>query len=87
MNATKSYQESLLASLRNPEEAAEYLNAALEERDEKIFRLALSNVAQANGLPFDADEPGNSKSSQSPNLPNLNSLLNTLHLRFATAAK
>lgn len=37
MKATKSYQESLLVSLRDPEEAAEYLNAALEESDENFF--------------------------------------------------
>jgi hypothetical protein len=30
---TKSYQESLLQALQNPQEAAEYLTAALEEED------------------------------------------------------
>lgn len=84
MKPTKSYQESLLVSLRDPEEAAEYLNAALEESDEKVFLLALNNVAQANGFSFDAVEPASAASFQSPNL---NALLNTLHLRFATAGK
>lgn len=84
MKPTKSYQESLLASLRDPEEAAEYLNAALEESDERVFLLALNNVAQANGFSFDAIEPANAASFHPPNL---NALLNTLHLRFATAAK
>lgn len=84
MKASKSYQESLLVSLREPEEAAEYLNAALEESDEKVFLLALNNVAQANGFSFDVVESTNPESFQPPNL---NALLNTLHLRFATAAK
>ena len=94
MRASKNYQESLLASLRDPEEAAEYLNAALEEDDEEVFLLALNNVAEANGLPSGAVASANSEAFQSPpatlssNLPmNLNTLLNTLHLRFATAAK
>ena len=81
---SKSYQESLLASLRDPQEAAEYLNAALEESDENVFLLALNNVAQANGFSFDAVESANPTSFQQPKL---NALLNTLHLRFATAAK
>lgn len=84
MKATKSYQESLLASLRKPEEAAEYLNAALEESDEKVFLMALNNVAQANGFSFDLDESTTPASFQPPKL---NDLLNTLHLRFAAAAK
>lgn len=84
MKATKSYQESLLVSLRDPEEAAEYLNAALEESDENFFLLALNNVALANGFTFDVVESTNSESFQPPNL---NALLNTLHLRFATAVK
>lgn len=90
MKASKNYQESLLASLRDPEEAAEYLNAALEEGDEQLFLLALSNVAEANSLALSANTSANASSSQIPalNLPsNLNILFNTLHLRFATAAK
>ncbi len=90
MKASKNYQELLLASLREPEEAAEYLNAALEEGDEQLFMLALSNVAEANGLAMGAVAAANSGSFQSQltNLPtNLNSLLNTLHLRFAAVAK
>lgn len=82
MKPTKSYQESLLTSLRDPDEAAEYLNAALEDDDEQVFLLALRNVAEANGLNFERVE----SLPVSPPL-SLNVLLNTLHLRFATAAK
>lgn len=86
MKASKSYQESLLAALREPEEAVEYLNAALEEGDEQIFLLALQNVAEANGLSVGFNERASAEPIQT--LPkSLNVLLNTLHLRFATATK
>jgi len=82
MKASKSYKEVLLASLKDPEEAAEYLNAALEEGDEEALWLALRNVAEANGLNFERVEHA---SAATPII--LNALSNTLHLRFATAAK
>src|SRR3990167_9127498 len=44
-----SYQKYLIESLKDPEEAAGYLNAALEERDIGVFLLALQNVIQAQG--------------------------------------
>ncbi|EKD40727.1 MAG: addiction module antidote protein [uncultured bacterium] len=43
------YQKDLIEALKNPEEAAAYLNAALEEGDRETFLLALRNVAEANG--------------------------------------
>lgn len=45
---TKDYKESLLEQLKNPKEAAAYLDAALEE-DEAAFLLALRDVAEAVG--------------------------------------
>jgi len=44
-----SYREQLLKSLQNPEEAAEYLNACLEDEDPRVFLLALRDVADAHG--------------------------------------
>ncbi len=49
MTKTKSYQAELIESLRDSREAAEYLNAALEEEDPELFLLALRNVAEAQG--------------------------------------
>lgn len=46
--ANKSYQQDLIESLRDPREAEEYLNAALEEDDPELFLLALRNVAEVN---------------------------------------
>lgn len=44
-----SYQDYLIDSLKDPIEAAGYLNAALEAGDGNVFRLALQNVIQAHG--------------------------------------
>ncbi|HAI69482.1 MAG TPA: hypothetical protein DCM38_08610 [Gammaproteobacteria bacterium] len=44
---SKSYKADLLEALRDPSEAAEYLDAAFEEDDEAVFRLALKDVLEA----------------------------------------
>jgi probable addiction module antidote protein len=49
MKPTKSYYESLIKTLKDPEEAVEYLNAALEDGDESVFLSALKSVAEAHG--------------------------------------
>ena len=49
MAKVTSYQEDLIEALKDPKEAAAYLNAAIEEGDRKVFLLALRNVAQAHG--------------------------------------
>lgn len=46
---TEPYRESLLESLRNPDEAAQYLSACLEDEDAHVFLLALRDVAEAHG--------------------------------------
>ena len=42
-------QRDLIEALKDPAEAAEYLNAAIEEGDKETFLLALRNVAEAHG--------------------------------------
>ena len=49
MKKTKAYQASLIKSLRDPREAQDYLNAALEEGEPELFLLALRNVTEAQG--------------------------------------
>ena len=49
MPLTRDYQESLIEALADPQEAAEYLNAALEDGDRELFILCLKNVVQAQG--------------------------------------
>ena len=51
MKTKKSYQDDLIQSLKDPQEAVEYINAALEEKDmPEVFLLALRNVAEAYGF-------------------------------------
>lgn len=47
MPKTIQYQDYLIKTLKNPEEATGYLNAALEGGDISVFLLALQNVKQA----------------------------------------
>ena len=44
-----SYQKFLIQSLRDPKEAAAYLDAALEGGNARAFLLALRNVLEAQG--------------------------------------
>ena len=46
---TEDYNEFLTEELRDPEVAAEYLSAALEDGSIDQFLLALKNVADAHG--------------------------------------
>jgi probable addiction module antidote protein len=45
----RDFQELLLENLKDPQEAAAYLKAALEDEDERIFLLALRDVFNARG--------------------------------------
>ena len=47
MIKVKSYKGHLLKQLQDPGEAAEYLNAALQEDDHHAFLLALGDLANA----------------------------------------
>jgi probable addiction module antidote protein len=92
---TKDYRESLLQALQDPQEAAAYLTAALEEGDSATFLLALRDVADARGMGSLAakaqlnrdnlsrilSEPGNLQ------LDSLTALLDALDLRLAVAVK
>lgn len=41
------YQEDLIESLKDPEEASAYLNAALQDNDPSIYIMALNNMLKA----------------------------------------
>jgi probable addiction module antidote protein len=45
----RNYKEHLLEQLKDPEEAAAYLNAALQDDDSHAFLLALRDIAEAQG--------------------------------------
>lgn len=54
-NRFRPYEESLQEALRDPREAAEYLNACLRDGSPEVFVLALRQVIEALG-PVAADE-------------------------------
>src|SRR6266478_5046518 len=89
---TESYREGLLESLKNPEEAAHYLNACLEDEDARVFLLALRDVADAHGgiraLSRDAQLNRESlyrmlSKSGNPSLESLAAVLDACGLRLA----
>lgn len=49
MKASRDFREELPRLLKDPQDAALYLNAALEESDPKVFLLALRDVAEVQG--------------------------------------
>ena len=95
---TKSYQTALLESLNDPQEAAAYLNAALEDDSEdadELFLLALRNVAEARGVAKLAEEAALNReglyrmlsAKGNPRLSTLGALLDALGLRLAVEVK
>jgi len=59
---TRKYHDSLLEGLRDPKEAAAYVNAAMEDSDE-MFLVALRKVAEAHQLAKVAELAGISRES------------------------
>ena len=88
---TASYEDGLKAALTDPQEAAAYLNAALEENDQEIFLLALRDLAEARGFSQIAQEASLNRenlyrmlsASGNPQLSSLKALLHSLGLRLA----
>ena len=92
MTKNISYKKYLIESLKNPEEAAGYLNAALEGGDISVFLLALQNVIQAQGgITKIAEKTQKSRTSLykaltktgNPYLKSTNDLLAALNMQFA----
>lgn len=92
---TANYETGLKASLTDPEEAAAYLNAALEENDQEIFLLALRDITEARGFSRVAQDASLNRENLyrmlspagNPQLSSLNTLLHSLGLRLAIEVK
>lgn len=91
------YETELLESLKDPEEAIAYLNAALEDRDLGVFFLALQDVIKASPLGV-AGAAKKAKlerthlyrmlsESGNPEIKNLSSVLDSLGFQFQIAHK
>jgi len=94
--ASTSYRQDLIESLKDPCEAAAYLNAAIEEGDREVFLLALRNVAEANGeMAAVAAKANLSRESLyrmlskrgNPEIKSLFTLLHSMGLRLAVEAE
>lgn len=93
MPRSKSYQSDLINALKDPVEAQEYLNAALEDGNPEVFLLALRDVAEARlgGIKQLADVTKLNRESLyrmlsekgNPELNSLNVILSTLGFRLA----
>ena len=89
--AAVRYIDGLLKDLADPEEAAAYLNAALEDGDQEVFLLALRHVTEARGISQVAREIRLNRENMyrmlsptgNPQLASLNSLLRGVGLRLA----
>jgi len=97
---SRPYKELLIESLKDPEQAVAYLNAALEEDGEEkesyeLFLVALRNVAEAWGFTHlatvsDLDRSGIYKmlsQKGNPRISSLKSLLDSMGLRLAVTLK
>ncbi|HAZ12487.1 MAG: putative addiction module antidote protein [Bdellovibrionales bacterium GWA2_49_15] len=95
---TRKYEDSLEKSLKNPVEAAAYLNAHLEKDDddsEELFLLALRDVAKAYGISEIAQNTGLGRESLykalsvdgNPRLTTLKDLLDSMGLRPSVEMK
>ncbi len=88
---TENYERHLKEDLLDPFEAAEYINAALEDGSQDVFLLALKDVACAKGISKIAQETNLNRenlyrilSSQgNPKLKSLSTVLHSVGLKLS----
>jgi DNA-binding phage protein len=91
----KSYHSSLIEALKDPEEAAAYLEVVLKDGDLKHILLALKNVAEARRGLADAQQATATSencyqeltSGRVPELPAIASLLSEVGLKLSITVK
>ena len=87
---TSSYRKRLLDDLRDPQESANYVNAAIEDRSPGMLLLALRDVAEAHKMSRVAKGTGVAREAiyrilsekGNPRLSSLWNLFSTLGLDF-----
>jgi DNA-binding phage protein len=91
---SRPYRPELLKALQDPEEAIEYLNAAIEDGSEQDFLAALRNVAAAREQRDSAAAQAHDGSldhlltaGDLPRLSMLSEILRVLGLRLAVEAR
>ncbi len=92
--ASVSYEAALLEDLKEPSEAAAYLEAAMSEDDPAVFLLALRQVATAHGMTSIARKAQVGRESLyktlsgtgNPEIRTLRRLLHAMGLRLGVSA-
>ena len=92
---TADYDLGLKEDLTDPDEAAAYLNAALEDGAQGVFLLALRDVADARGLTRLARDTSLNRENLyrilsgegNPRLSSLKALLDSMGLKLAVESK
>ena len=92
---TADYDLGLKEDLTDPDEAAAYLNAALEDSAQGVFLLALRDVANARGLTRLARDASLNRENLyrilsgegNPQLSSLKALLDSMGLKLAVESK
>lgn len=88
---TEKYVDNLKEDLLDPAEAAEYLNAALEDGSQEVFLMALKDVANAKGISEIARLTNLNRENLyrilstdgNPKLKSLNSVLHSVGLKLS----
>ena len=88
---TEKYVDNLKEDLLDPAEAAEYLNAALEDGSQEVFLMALKDVANAKGISEISRITNLNRenlyrilsTSGNPKLKSLNSVLHSVGLKLS----
>jgi probable addiction module antidote protein len=88
---TEKYENNLKEDLLDPIEAAEYLNAALEDGSHEVFLMALKDVANAKGISEIARETKLNRENLyrilskqgNPKLKSLSSVLHSVGLKLS----
>jgi len=88
---TEKYENNLKKDLLDPVEAAEYLNAALEDGSQEVFLMALKDIANAKGISEIARETKLNRENLyrilsirgNPKLKSLNSVLHSIGLKLS----
>jgi probable addiction module antidote protein len=92
---TSKYVDGLKESLKDPNEAAAYLNAALEDGSQEVFLMALRDVAEAIGISRIARQSKLNRENLyrilsnkgNPQLASLRSVLRSVGLKLIVEAK
>lgn len=89
---TGDFEEYLIEELKDPELASEYLNAAIEDGDIRVFLMALGQIAKARGMTRISKKTGLNRENiyrivserGNPQIKSIAALLDAVGLRMRT---